>query len=253
MPRAHRLRSGREILVPDQSSQEDTSSAATALGTLSNNGYESDEEERSVTPAPVDAGNGANVDFPDLAQQMLGTIQDIVRDMGLDKESTIYKAFAIDNIADRTNKGKLLSFLAKNHPEPERSLVPIGAFASNNERSTWDTYCPRIDGLWGKYVQSVEPLLGDNYDLSWLCKPSGPLVACLLVLWHYPTTNTPHKTFSHTMDQGNPSLRSQKYKIGLPDDVRTQDVNPIRVPYSLGMKPEWEKKFDNWDQIEQLN
>ncbi|QGI99882.1 hypothetical protein CEK26_012951 [Fusarium fujikuroi] len=253
MPRVKVLRSGREILVPDQPSQEDTSSAATALGTLSNNGIESDEEERSVTPAPVDAGNGANVDFPDLAQHMLGTIQDIVRDMGLDKGSTTYKAFAMDNIADGTYKGKLSSFLAKNHPEPERSLVPVGAFASNNERSTWDTHCPKIDGLWGKYVQSVEPLLGDDYDLSWLCKPSGPLVARLLVLWHYPTINTPNKTFSHSMDQGNPSLRSQKYKIGLPDDVRTQDVNPIRVPYSHGVKPEWEKQFNNWDQIERLN
>ncbi|WKT49879.1 hypothetical protein QSH57_014826 [Fusarium oxysporum f. sp. vasinfectum] len=147
MPGAYLLRSGRERLVTDPSSQEDTSSAATVLGTLSNNGFESDEEERSVTPAPLDAGNNANVDFPDLSQQMLGTIQDIVRDMGLDKESTTYKAFAMDNIADGTYKEKLSSFLAKDHPEPERSLVPVGAFASNNERSTWDTHCPKIDGL----------------------------------------------------------------------------------------------------------
>ncbi|KAG5754355.1 hypothetical protein H9Q69_004596 [Fusarium xylarioides] len=55
------------------------------------------------------------------------------------------------------------------------------------------------------------------------------------------------------MDQGNPCLRSQKCKIGLPDDVRTQDVNPVRVSYALNDKPVWEKQFENWDQIEHFN
>ncbi|KAG5754357.1 hypothetical protein H9Q72_009709 [Fusarium xylarioides] len=121
----------------EPSSREATSSTAA----------EQDEEQRSVTPTALDVGDSANVDLPDLSRHLLGNIQDVIHDMGLATEFTTYKQFAFSNIASGQYKEKLLSFLNTKRPDPDRSLVPIEAFASDNERSNWDTHCLKIDNL----------------------------------------------------------------------------------------------------------
>ncbi|KAH0492196.1 hypothetical protein TgHK011_007158 [Trichoderma gracile] len=64
------------------------------------------------------------------------------------------------------------------------------AFVEDVDRPSWHTHCDDMDTLWNQFISDIRPLVGDDYDLSTLVKPSGAIGAVLHIQWRYPTFST---------------------------------------------------------------
>jgi len=93
---------------------------------------------------------------------------------------------------------------------------------------SWDSHDMKMDELWDALVREVLEVMGNDFPVHHMVKPSGPREAICHFMWHYPTFSTTRKDYGMTMDTSNPSLRVQACKIGEPQGVRTSHLIPMR-------------------------
>ena len=130
-----------------------------------------------------------------------------------------------------------------------QSLEPVGDFL-DSPSTTWASHDREIDEYWHCLVDETAKLV-PNLDRLSMVKPSGPLRAPLATMWHYPTYNTKKTHGGMVMDPSNHSLRAQKEKIGMVDNVRTQDRIMLRQKYNAhGVY--WAQIYDRWEEIQAL-
>ncbi|KAL7914105.1 hypothetical protein GGI35DRAFT_490422 [Trichoderma velutinum] len=109
--------------------------------------------------------------------------------------------------------------------------VPEGRWAS------WD---PGMDSDWERFVFDLQGAgLKDDRILE-LSKPSGPRIASLCCLWHYPTYRTKRRLYGTILDSTNDCINVQCQKILDHRSVRTYDTYPIRIKYTPG-EPDYKK------------
>ncbi|KAI1395269.1 hypothetical protein F4819DRAFT_478921 [Hypoxylon fuscum] len=112
----------------------------------------------------------------------------------------------------------------------------------------WANHDSDITELWNGFVGRIKNLQ-PRYDEKLLCKPSGPLSAILTIIWHYPTFLCSKTHWGSTYDQKNPSLLTQKWKVGSSPFVRTQDSIPIRSTFKHNCPADFET-WKQWPKIE---
>ncbi|KAL2686916.1 hypothetical protein Neosp_004460 [[Neocosmospora] mangrovei] len=172
--------------------------------------------------------------------------------LGLTTQSTNYREFGLSLIQDCELKRKLVAFLDEQVPPPDHSLEPITAFLESPERTSWATHCELIKAKWDLFCESIDEAAHGEVATTEMSAPSGPSRARLTMLWHYPTFSSGNSRFSHVMDPGNVSLKVQQEKIGLPTDVRTQNLIPIRYDLDRNQSsdPAWEENYGHWPAIQ---
>jgi len=97
-----------------------------------------------------------------------------------------------------------------------------------SKEHSWVSRDRKMDELWDALVKEVLEVMGNDFPVHHMVKPSGPREAICHFMWHYPTFATTRKDCGMTMDTSNPSLRVQGLKIGEPKGVRTSDLIPMR-------------------------
>ncbi|KAJ6445483.1 hypothetical protein O9K51_00244 [Purpureocillium lavendulum] len=216
-------------------------------------GTEPAGEQISVLPGPNDQfiGTSANHVAGFSTQLLPDAVKSTARAIGSETEAVSYKAFLLSLVDECPLKRQLVDFVDAEVPAVEQSLVPIDAFVGNPDRSSWDIHCPVVNKLWDEFCSTVRQLSNGQIEVPEMTAPSGPSKAKATFLWHYPTFSSPNTHFGHVMDPQSASLKVQKFKIGLPRDVRTQNIIPIRVDYDKQNGPEWDDTFDNWPAIMQ--
>lgn len=131
------------------------------------------------------------------------------------------------------------------------SVVDIDAFLWKPSTGRWDSHDAAVDELWASFVADIMVLSEDRIKPRDMVKPSGPLFAAIMFLWHYPTFRTKHPDFGHVHDRTNPSLRIHDDKFGANRVMRVQDAIPFRhsfVSHKQGGVP-WMNEIPNWPQV----
>ncbi|RYP07020.1 hypothetical protein DL764_002779 [Monosporascus ibericus] len=157
----------------------------------------------------------------------------------------------LDFIDDEDMKNSIKDFVSvqgrRSHP---KAIEDVDAFLSSTKKD-WADHDPKITAYWSEFKTQLSELLGPEFDERFLVKPSGPLSAVLVVVWHYPTYMTKKQFWGHVMDKSNPSLQVQYRKIGPNRSVLTSNRIPIRKAYSRSASEEF-SSLPNWDKIEEV-
>uniref|UniRef100_A0A0D2YC38 Uncharacterized protein n=1 Tax=Fusarium oxysporum (strain Fo5176) TaxID=660025 RepID=A0A0D2YC38_FUSOF len=181
--------------------------------------------------------------------QLKEAVGKTARTLGIETSVSSYRALALSVIEDCPLKRELIAFVDGETEDPHESLVPIDAFAADNDRADWHTHCHDMTRIWRDFRTKVASASNGQVAIDEMAAPSGPLKSRATFLWHYPTDTSPHKIFSHVMDPGSASLKVQSIKNGMRRDLKTLDLIPIRVPYKV-TGPEWEETYkEQWPAI----
>ncbi|EXK86199.1 hypothetical protein FOQG_09914 [Fusarium oxysporum f. sp. raphani 54005] len=201
-----------------------------------------------VPVPPVGAG-AADIILDTEGVQLKEAVGKTARTLGIETSVSSYRALALSVIEDYPLKRELIAFVDGETEDPHESLVPIDAFAADNDRADWHTHCHDMTRIWRDFRTKVASASNGQVAIDEMAAPSGPLKSRATFLWHYPTDTSPHKIFSHVMDPGSASLKVQSIKNGMRRDLKTLDLIPIRVPYKV-TGPEWEETYkEQWPAI----
>jgi hypothetical protein len=136
---------------------------------------------------------------------------------------------------------------AKNAAEASEN---VEAFM-DKDTAGFSSHCLQSDKLWDKYAPEFAKIIGCGVEE--LVKPSGPFLALLCIVWHYPTNTTANPLFGMFFDPSNPCLSLQKAKIGSSGKVLTLDAFPFRMDKPKdGGNPYDGMRFDRWGKFSKL-
>ncbi|KAJ6788094.1 hypothetical protein PWT90_10991 [Aphanocladium album] len=170
-----------------------------------------------------------------------------------------YKELLFSALPDKPMTRKLRAFVDSSVPlTVDESRLPVTSWHGKTDRTDWDVHCPDVHSAWTDFVKDVQHITDGSVDISAMSAPSGPLRSKATFLWHYPTTTSASGAWSHTLDPGSNTVMTQRSKIGLPNDVRTQNIIPFRLRADFAKTseqrngPEWSEYVKNWSKAEEL-
>jgi hypothetical protein len=143
-------------------------------------------------------------------------------------------------ICDKANVGESVrDFIADIQKSLEDGPVASKAMEAflEDKSSNWASHCSKLDGIWTEYAPKLAE--AGQCPLADLVKPSGPLLAPLAIVWHYPSFSSTHNAYGLVFDTSNPCLNLQQIKIGSDRRVLTVDAIPKRM-----FKPESGNPYD---------
>ena len=117
-------------------------------------------------------------------------------------------------------------------------------FQNDDEPTEFRSHCEKVDEIWARYAPKLAKICGS--EVASLAKPSGPLMATLSIMWHYPTFTTNHPQYGMVFDDSNGCLRMQKAKIGASRQVLTFDAYPMR--YSMPKTGNFYDNLSFWEE-----
>lgn len=204
----------------------------------------------------------SNIEAPVLKLENTDTTQDAVRELaanlGIVTSAATFGELIISRLTPTvTAPGQvpmieqLTTFLSSIRSRPVcESLEPIDQFLQRPKRDSWACHCEATMAIWAQFCADIKHISEGKVTISEMSAPSGPINGRLTFLWHYPTATSGNTEYSHVMDPDSPSLRQQQCKIGLPRDVQTINLYPLRIKYlKRSSTPKWEKIYSNWDQL----
>jgi hypothetical protein len=82
----------------------------------------------------------------------------------------------------------VLNWASLKHAEADEDVL---AFVENPDSLEWASHCRKVDAIWDEGVKKLVAICGG--EIGDFAKPSGPLMASVSILWHYPTFNVSKK------------------------------------------------------------
>lgn len=81
---------------------------------------------------------------------------------------------------------ELLTLYSVSGKEFPQSAVDVTAFIDDVDRGSWHSHCARMDEYGDEYCAQLTEILvlGSDFDMSTLSKPSGPFGAVLYIQWY---------------------------------------------------------------------
>ncbi|KAK4072134.1 hypothetical protein Trihar35433_4198 [Trichoderma harzianum] len=90
----------------------------------------------------------------------------------------------------------------------DRAVIPNGYLDPTEvPKGQWASWDPALDRDWEEFIDNLQTARSKDDRIPELSKRSGPRVASLCCLWHYPTYRTDRNLYGTTLDSTNDCIK----------------------------------------------